>query len=118
MREWLLVLVIGAICCSCAPASACDCLPYATKAVKSLGIKIETAPLLVWQPDLKRPGRYAAGIIFVRDLQDCRTTLHELFHHAQWERAKDAKSEAEWHSREMEAAMFTMFAEEKYGTCQ
>lgn len=96
---------------------ACDCNWYAYSALKHSGLRMATIPSIVVTDEFKYPGAYARGVVYVKDIDDCRVRLHEFVHHIQWLRYGDATDVHEWQRRENQAAMVTMLAESNYGVC-
>lgn len=116
MREWLLILAIGAICCSCAPASACDCTFYAIEALQRVGVKLKTIPAVTVNEWYRYPGMYTpigTGVVAVHDSSDCRVLTHEFYHHFQALHGVPLDERAE-----RDAAIVTMFATEMRGECK
>lgn len=94
------VLLFGAFCLFSEMAKGCDWWAYSE--MKKVGLKIRVMPATV----LGDRTFYRNGVISLTNT-DCKAYLHELVHHHQWERSGSAKSEAEWWSRERDAAIVT-----------
>lgn len=96
----------------------CNCVAYAIEALKSVGIKLKTIPSIAVNDWCKHPGCYRRGVVNIKDINDCRTLIHEFVHHAQWLHDGDALDNHENWRREMQAAVLTMHAESEYGACK
>lgn len=96
----------------------CNCVAYATEALSSIHVRLKTIPSIGVNPWFRHPGAYAAGVVNIRDIEDCHTLLHEFIHHAQWLKYGDARDVHENWQREMDAPHLTMLAEGEYGRAQ
>lgn len=110
IRELFAVALFGGFCLF-SEAYGCDCTFYAVDALKRVGVKLKTIPNVAINDWHKYPGVYSRGVVQIKDPNDCRTFVHEFYHHFQWEHAGDAKGEAEWWKRERDAAIVTMYAD-------
>lgn len=99
-------------------ADECQCVPYAIEALKSVGIRLKTMPNIAVNDFCHSRGCYRTGVLFIKDINDCRTMIHELVHHFQYERYGEALDAHENWRNEMQAARVTMHAEIEYGLCK
>lgn len=79
---------------------------------------MSTVPAIVVTDERKYPGAYSRGVVYVKDIDDCRVRLHEMVHHVQWLKYGDAQDLHEWQRRELQAATVTMIVENEAGRCQ
>lgn len=117
IKECLLVALMG-LYVMFSDAHACDCNWYAYSALKQSGLHMKTIPAIVVTDEFKYPGAYSRGVVYVKDVDDCRVRLHEFVHHIQWLRYGDATDGHEWQRRENQAAMVTMTVESEVGGCE
>ena len=117
LRDCLAVALFGMYLFVFPPrAMACDCTWYAYSALKAHGIRMQTVPSIVVTDERKYPGAYSRGVVYVKNVDDCRVRLHEFIHHVQWLKYGDAVEIHEWQRRENQAAMLTMIIESN-STC-
>lgn len=118
------ILVIAAFLLSrCAeaaepPPEPCNCVAYAIAALRTVGIRLKIIPSIGVNDWHKHKGDYSRHVVHIRDINDCRTMIHEFVHEYQYERDGDGLDYHEWHRREMKAAMLTMHAEAEMGLCK
>lgn len=117
--DFILALTLFAVLICMPPKSwGCDCTWYAYSALKAHGIRMATVPAVAVTDDIKYPGVYSRGVVYVKDIENCRVRLHEFVHHVQWLHYGDAVELHEWNRRELQAAMITMIVETQVGTCK
>lgn len=110
LKELFAVLLLGVL-CLLPQQSRADCAIEAWQRLEAIRVYLRTVPA-VTVADVGHKGSYRAGVVAIRDPEDCWTMTHEFAHHWQFERWGEAKDAAEWHSREMQANLFTRQAME------
>lgn len=102
----------------------CNCVQYAIDALQSLHIRLRTLPSIGENVPEGIPGSahnwlgsYKNGVVIIRDINDCRTLLHEFLHHMQFLKYGAAVSVQENWQREMQADSITRLAESEIGDC-
>lgn len=98
--------------------AACNCVAYSVEALRSLHFRLKTLPNIAENDWCKHAGCYAASVLYIKNIDDCHTMLHEFVHHMQWLHGGDARDATENYRREMQAAFITNLAELEYGRCE
>lgn len=101
------------------PPVQCNCVAYAIAALKTVGIRLRVIPWIGVNDYTKHKGFFSSHVVGIRDINDCRTMIHEFVHEWQYERdAGDSLDAHENWRREMQAAKITMYAELEMGRCK